>query len=1358
MKRIIICIALIIVAVSCEREDVKLPVLSEREVGDSMSAVAFSSRIKTMGVSTKSAYISPSFDDAMISSVTLAVYEHASGVLYTTGHFTSDYSNMQMKLRSGVEYDIYALANMGDQTGNCPHNRSALLSDFTYTVPSYAEVNEKGIPMTGCIEHYIAGSGEDATLDLRRLFAKVVLNVTTEYDGGLPGGVVITDLRICNGNAVLNAFGRSAMTDASSRISTDDYLTTNTVNASSVVFYVPENRQGKIGNAFSSLDKNPDRNSEVNAVRDLLTYAEVTVAAASAYYTGTIHYRSYIGADETTDFDIQGNCCYIWDMTLTEDGLVNDDWKIDQDIRDDRFMRFLADPVIVESGDEVQWEDILETNISWIDMAGTYGGTVIYESLPDAVGFAVRDDVVVGDVMTATLLPLRNSHPFLEAETSFRVVSKYINFDSDVYEVNPRKTVTSFIEYGNSYTGVVTGAGGVLESDGKEWIVDVPEGLPHSTNGTNYLDYAYAYDSLADSVNWTPSRYTPPGDYPIVCRTMNGKHSDVAILRVRDTRWINTDNAIDGLPRETTMALSEINDATIWNIGYAFGDLSVSDDTGKTCEAPNAGFFAGNRMIDRWNEHIGYSLRGSAEDYLVPDDVTNKISSFSVTSDIPIGDYVYDIYWKDTWNDATATYSVKDSAVLHITGIYITSVSVSPSTLTVRKGETLSINASVQPRNASLKKVTWEVVSGGECVSVESTGDLQAAVMGLQTGTATVRAIAADGSGVQSRNVCTITVTNPPVSLAVLPAEETIYMGTSLPFRAIATLYDGSVADVTSNCRWTTSNRNIATVGNNDGVAVAGSSTSGICMITASYNLSGNQSLTATATLNVVARPTPVSIDYLGAAIYLLHNNSSGVSQINNTHNMGSLPLRLNYADGTSIIGTVSSLGATLSASDTDVISISGSSRIITGGRGITTVSISCDGQSVDVNVYVSSYRITPSMANSIYLVTGSSQTFNSYLIPYNQTSEIPFSVNWNVRNEPGYGQITVTNDYGSSTSVIGRVAGTAWLSVEYAGEYGTLSIDYTIQVQNGGGGSTTYYLEVSPESVTLNEGGTAQFTAKYHTVTGGNDDGGVAVQASWSISSGGSYISITSDGLVTAQSSGRARIMASYKGKTGYATVIVSNAPPVITHYLEVTPTESIVEVGNTLQFTAIYHTVTNGMDDGGVIVTPVWGSSDNAVATINAGGTATARARGIATIIASYSADGESYTAAGTLTVAQQVAEVCRIEITPAETTISEGATLTYVVRKYTDIYTDGILSFKDLTGVVIPNTDVAWSIVSGGSCATVNSSGIATGVSPGDVTVKATYRSDASVTATALLHIDNVYNVDPGTGGTGSGGGNY
>ncbi|MBO7487976.1 MAG: Ig-like domain-containing protein, partial [Bacteroidales bacterium] len=166
----------------------------------------------------------------------------------------------------------------------------------------------------------------------------------------------------------------------------------------------------------------------------------------------------------------------------------------------------------------------------------------------------------------------------------------------------------------------------------------------------------------------------------------------------------------------------------------------------------------------------------------------------------------------------------------------------------------------------------------------------------------------------------------------------------------------------------------------------------------------------------------------------------------------------------------------------------------------------------------------------------------------------------------------------------------------------------------------------------------------------------------------------------------------------------------------------------------------------------------SDNTVATVNSAGTATARARGTATIIASYTVDGESYAAAAVLTVAQQIVEVHRLEITPAETTISEGASLTYQTRLFTDIYTDGILSHRDTSGAVLANTDVLWSITSGSSCATVNAAGVVTGVSLGDVTVKATYKNDTSVTTTALLHIDNVYNVDPGTGGTGSGGGNY
>ena len=64
---------------------------------------------------------------------------------------------MEIPLHSGSVYNLYALANMGDQTGRIPSSAGALLAEFTYTVPSYSDVNSRGIPMTGRIEYYTTG-------------------------------------------------------------------------------------------------------------------------------------------------------------------------------------------------------------------------------------------------------------------------------------------------------------------------------------------------------------------------------------------------------------------------------------------------------------------------------------------------------------------------------------------------------------------------------------------------------------------------------------------------------------------------------------------------------------------------------------------------------------------------------------------------------------------------------------------------------------------------------------------------------------------------------------------------------------------------------------------------------------------------------------------------------------------------------------------------------------------------------------------------------------------------------------------------------------------------------------------------
>ena len=118
----------------------------------------------------------------------------------------------------------------------------------------------------------------------------------------------------------------------------------------------------------------------------------------------------------------------------------------------------------------------------------------------------------------------------------------------------------------------------------------------------------------------------------------------------------------------------------------------------------------------------------------------------------------------------------------------------------------------------------------------------------------------------------------------------------------------------------------------------------------------------------------------------------------------------------------------------------------------------------------------------------------------------------------------------------------------------------------------------------------------------------------------------------------------------------------------------------------------------------------------------------------------------------------EVYRLGLSPEETTIGEGATQTYQVRKYTDIYVDGTLTYQDPTGVILSNSDVNWSVSNGSAYATVNASGVATGVASGDATIKVALKSNTSLTATALLHVDVVFNVDPGDSNSGSGSGNY
>nr|7R1N_AAA Chain AAA, Beta-1,3-glucanase bglH [Paenibacillus illinoisensis]7R1N_BBB Chain BBB, Beta-1,3-glucanase bglH [Paenibacillus illinoisensis]7R1N_CCC Chain CCC, Beta-1,3-glucanase bglH [Paenibacillus illinoisensis]7R1N_DDD Chain DDD, Beta-1,3-glucanase bglH [Paenibacillus illinoisensis]7R3T_A Chain A, Beta-1,3-glucanase bglH [Paenibacillus illinoisensis]7R3T_B Chain B, Beta-1,3-glucanase bglH [Paenibacillus illinoisensis] len=93
----------------------------------------------------------------------------------------------------------------------------------------------------------------------------------------------------------------------------------------------------------------------------------------------------------------------------------------------------------------------------------------------------------------------------------------------------------------------------------------------------------------------------------------------------------------------------------------------------------------------------------------------------------------------------------------------VTGVTVNPTTAQVEVGQSVQLNASVAPSNATNKQVTWSV-SGSSIASVSPNG----LVTGLAQGTTTVTATTADGNKAAS---ATITVAPAPSTVIVIGDE-----------------------------------------------------------------------------------------------------------------------------------------------------------------------------------------------------------------------------------------------------------------------------------------------------------------------------------------------------------------------------------------------------------------------------------------------------------------------------------------------------------------------------------------------------------------------------------------------------------
>ena len=260
--------------------------------------------------------------------------------------------------------------------------------------------------------------------------------------------------------------------------------------------------------------------------------------------------------------------------------------------------------------------------------------------------------------------------------------------------------------------------------------------------------------------------------------------------------------------------------------------------------------------------------------------------------------------------------------------------------------------------------------------------------------------------------------------------------------------------------------------------------------------------------------------------------------------------------------------------------------------------------------------------------------------------------------------------------------------------------------------------VSVTPPTASLAVGATTALSA---TV---KDEQGNVMQGqsvAWSTDNG-SAATVGANGMVTGVAAGTATITATSAGKSGTSTVTVSASPPpppVVTT-VTVSPGTASVNVGSTVTLGA---TVKDGQGNVMTGQTVTWTSGNQGTATVNSSGVVTGVAAGTVTITATCA--GKSGSATVTVTAPPPPAPVVTtVTVSPQAPSIVAGATVTLSAV------------VKDQNGNVMSGQTVTWSS-NNQSVATVNASGVVSGVAAGSASVTATCQTksgSSTVTVTA------------------------
>jgi parallel beta-helix repeat protein len=638
--------------------------------------------------------------------------------------------------------------------------------------------------------------------------------------------------------------------------------------------------------------------------------------------------------------------------------------------------------------------------------------------------------------------------------------------------------------------------------------------------------------------------------------------------------------------------------------------------------------------------------------------------------------------------------SISGSGTLNVGQAVLVSLAVTPANASLAMGTTLPLVATGTYSDGSTLVVTntasW-AMADASIATVNNQGVASSVVLGSTTVTATLGTIS--GSTGVTVNPAVL------VSIAVTPAVPVIPLGTTEVFTATGTYTDGSTQNITSTVEWSSDTQGVSTISTGGPApGVASGAGVGSANITASEGgVSGSTTLTVTAAalVSMVVTPGTPTIA-LGTTEQF---TATGTYTDGSTQNLTSTAT---WSSDTPATATINSAGMGQSVG-TGTATVSATSGAVSGVTELTVTAAAL------VSIAINPPTATIAMGTTEqFTATG---TFTD-----GTTQDLTQSGNWS-------STVATVATISDTAGTMGQVSTTGVGTTTIGISSGTVSGTATLVVNP----AALVSIVINPLTATIGLGTTQQFTAMGTYTDGSTQD--LTTVVTWSSSSATVAImgnAIGSYGLATSAGQGTANITASLNAITGSGTISVAG-PTLVS--IAITPNGVAIPLGTGQQFDAV-GTYTDGSTQD-LTQSATWAASVAGVATLGSAGYATSVTPGTTTITATSGAVTES------VVLVVNSAMPISLIVTPASSSILVGAQQQF----------GGTLNYSDGSSVNVTST-VTWNSLNPG-VATVNSSGLAVGVTGGSSAITATWGANiftASGSLTVSAPMPNIWYVSP------------